>query len=106
MISAASPAFAGELEPADANALAAILRQASGIQEINYARVSCRWKGHGPTICAYQHANGARDSFAWFKAGRAANILLKYRAPVIVAGGLEEVAINNLECGGSICLFE
>lgn len=99
-------ARAGEMEPADADVLKTALRAVTGIQEIQYDRVACRWKGRGPAICTYNHRNGERDSFAWFRAARVADVLLKYRRPVIVTGGLEEVSINNFECGASLCIFE
>ncbi len=99
-------ARAEELEPADADALKTVLRAVTGIQEIQYDRVACRWKTIGPAICTYRHRNGERDSFAWFRAAKVADVLLKYRRTVIVVGGLEEVSITNLECGASLCTFE
>ncbi len=99
-------AQADELEPADAENLTTILRNVTGLQDIQYERVACRWKVLHPSICTYRHRNGQRDSFAWFKAAKVADILLKYRGTVVVAGGLEEVSISNLECGASLCTFE
>lgn len=102
----ATGARAGELEPADAETLAGILRSKTGIQEISYKRVSCRYARFTATICAYEHANGSRDSFAWFGAAKAADVMLKYKPAVQLDNGLLEVAMNNLHCGASLCIFD
>ena len=102
----AGAARADEMEPADADDLKTILTGFTGSPDVQYLRVACRWKVRGPSICTYHHKNGQRDSFAWFKAAKVADVLLKYRKPVVVAGGLEEVSIKNFECGASLCIFE
>lgn len=102
----AGAARADEMEPADADALKTILTGFTGSADVQYHRVACRWKVRSPAICTYHHKNGQRDSFAWFKAAKVADVLLRYRKPVVVAGGLEEVSIQNFECGASLCVFD
>jgi|GEM_PF-5651556 len=106
LLALSSPVFAAQMSAPDSDLLANILKSASGEKTANFTRVACRWKRMSPTICTYVHTSGNRDSFAWLKAAKAADILLAYKAETQLDSGLLEVSVQNLNCENGICSFE
>lgn len=105
---AAQSAERFSMEANDAVRFANVMRSASGIESVDYARVACRTFKSSPASCTYEHRNGAKDSFSWWKFRSAviAEILHKYGEIVSEKENMRETAIYNVLCDQAGCTFE
>ena len=80
-----------------------LLLEAENLQR---AGASFSGKTNGTHLINGWQAFAAATDDPWFKAAKAADVLLKYKPAVKLDNGLLEVSMNNLECGASLCIFE
>lgn len=101
-----TPALAAQMSESDSEIMTNVMKKGTWETTVSFSNVTCRWKSLGATICSYVHTNGNRDSFSWFNAAKAANIIHYYKPYRQLDNGLLEVSIQNLVCENGICSYE